>query len=115
MQGAEAAGDLLLGLFHADVALGAVIGEGHLFKDREGQHIELEIFQPVEQVGSLALWSPAFSPGMAPASLGENGTVLGPDPFKGPLAEHALALAPLQTVEQEAAHLRGPAFLMFLG
>jgi len=52
---------------------------------------------------------------MTAPSLFENGAVLPASPFELSLVEDALALAPLQAIEQEAAHFLCPAFLMFFG
>ena len=45
----------MAGFFHAQVALGTVVGKRYFLKDREGQHIEVEGFQPVEEIGGFAL------------------------------------------------------------
>ena len=58
LQGAKAAGDFLPDFDHADVLLGLVVGEGHTDIPQEGQHGIRKIFQPIQQIGRLALGTP---------------------------------------------------------
>src|SRR5437016_4128160 len=54
-QRAEAPGDFLAHLDHADALLALVIGKGHPFIPQERQNGPVKILQPIQQVGRLAL------------------------------------------------------------
>ena len=48
LHGAEAAGDLLLHLGHADIVLALIVGKRHLGDDHESQDVGLELAQPFQ-------------------------------------------------------------------
>ena len=64
-QRAKAAGDFLAHFDHADVLLGLVVGKGHASIPQEGQDVPVEILQPIQQIGRLALRGSALAGGRA--------------------------------------------------
>src|SRR5436309_9966873 len=61
VQRAEASGDFLAHLDHADVLLPLVVGKGHPSIPQEGQNGPVKILQPLQQIGRLALRTAALT------------------------------------------------------
>ena len=59
LHGAEAAGDFLAHLEHADIAFGLVVGERRAQVVQEGQHGGLVAFEAVQEILRLGLLSAA--------------------------------------------------------
>ena len=60
-QGAEAAGDLLFHLAHAEVLLALIVGERDVGVDQESQHAQVEVFEAVQQVSRFTLFGAALA------------------------------------------------------
>jgi len=60
-QRAEAPGDFLAHLDHADVLLAPVVGKGHAFIPQEGQDGPIKILQSIQQIGRFALRTAALT------------------------------------------------------
>ncbi len=114
---AEAAGDFLFGLGHADVALGAVVGERHVGVAGEAEHFGFVFEEGFVEVFGVGFGDAAALPiesdggrGEFPSGLREEGSVALANRLVGGFAERLVVAAAdlAMGVEQEFAQAFRP-------
>src|SRR5208337_4090115 len=110
-QCAKAAGDFLAHFDHADVLLGLIVGEGNASVPQKGQDVPVEILQPIQQIGCLALRGSALTGGQARmpvTSAPHHVAVAIQGPLKLALVELSVLLPPPMQRQEQITHLTRP-------